>query len=148
MEALLASRSVLASFPAGGGGGPDGPTSSPHAPQGPPPPAGPEVTLVVTDVQDGKVMWESHPSAMVEGMLVHDEVLRGTLAAAGGYLVRTEGDSFLVAFHSALMALQWCLDCQTALLAAPWPEELLRLYAAAPSPPLNPVHMGRAWFLA
>lgn len=34
----------------------------------------------------------------------------------GGYEVRTEGDSFMVAFHTQLSAIWWCLFVQQALI--------------------------------
>ncbi len=44
---------------------------------------------------------------------------------AGGYESQTEGDSFIIAFHSAEDALLFSTDVQQALMDASWPQELL-----------------------
>ena len=41
--------------------------------------------------------------------------------------MKTQGDSFMVAFRSADAALAWCLDTQKALLFADWPPVILQL---------------------
>lgn len=38
----------------------------------------------------------------------------------------TEADMFVVAFHDPIDAIGWCLHVQLALLAAPWPSDLLQ----------------------
>jgi adenylate cyclase len=48
-----------------------------------------------------------------------------------GYEVKTEGDAFMVAFGRPQMALEWCMACQTELLGATWPDDLLRHEKAA-----------------
>lgn len=45
-------------------------------------------------------------------------------------LTTTQGDSFLIAFHTPKDALGYCLAVQSDLLQAPWPEELLADAAA------------------
>lgn len=83
------------------------------------------VTLVFTDVQGSTRLWERCSEAMRAALDVHDRVLRALLEDSGGYEVKTQGDSFMVAFSSAVEAVRWCLEAQRALLAAPWPEALL-----------------------
>lgn len=83
------------------------------------------VALVFTDVQGSTRLWERCGGGMRTALEVHDRVLRALLAEHGGYEVKTQGDSFLVAFTSAVEAVRWCLEAQQALLRAPWPEELL-----------------------
>lgn len=88
------------------------------------PPTG-RVTLVFTDVQGSTRLWERCSAAMRTALDVHDEVLRSLLEKSGGYEVKTQGDSFMVAFTSETEAVRWCLEAQRALLEAPWPEALL-----------------------
>jgi len=42
-----------------------------------------------------------------------------------GYEVKTEGDSFMVAFKKAATAIRFCQEVQESLLTEVWPEELL-----------------------
>ncbi|HYO73243.1 MAG TPA: adenylate/guanylate cyclase domain-containing protein, partial [Archangium sp.] len=83
------------------------------------------VALVFTDVQGSTRLWERCSGGMRTALDVHDRVLRALLAEHGGHEVRTQGDSFMVAFTSAVEAVRWCLEVQQALVRAPWPEELL-----------------------
>ena len=99
-------------------------------PEAPSPPGG-TVALVFTDVQGSTRLWERCGAAMRAALEVHDRVLRSLLAGGGGYEVKTQGDSFMIAFPSVLEALRWCLEAQEALLFAPWPEEVLTQPEAA-----------------
>lgn len=99
-------------------GGPRRRSSSAAAPTG-------TVTLVFTDVQGSTRLWERCDAAMREALEVHDRVLRSLLAEHDGYEVKTQGDSFMVAFASPVAAVRWCLAAQRELLEAPWPEVLL-----------------------
>ncbi|HYO51394.1 ATP-binding protein [Archangium sp.] len=92
------------------------------------------VALVFTDVQGSTRLWERCSAAMKVALDVHDRVLRSLLAEHGGYEVKTQGDSFMVAFTSVVGAARWCLEAQQALLGAPWPEELLTEPDAAEVP--------------
>nr|WP_309243047.1 adenylate/guanylate cyclase domain-containing protein [Hyalangium versicolor] len=94
------------------------------------PPAG-TVALVFTDVPSASRLWERCAVAMRKALELQEEVLRGLLERHGGYEVKTQGGSFMVAFASAGRAVRWCLEAQKALLEAPWPEELLAQPEAA-----------------
>jgi predicted ATPase/class 3 adenylate cyclase len=83
------------------------------------------VVLVFTDVQSSTQLWEQCGEAMRAGLDVHNQVLRTRLATTSGYEVKTQGDSFMVAFPSVTEAVRWCLETQEALLHAPWPAALL-----------------------
>ncbi|WP_309889673.1 adenylate/guanylate cyclase domain-containing protein [Archangium sp.] len=121
-----------------GGGGPARRLSVPVArvPTG-------TVALVFTDVQGSTQLWERCSEGMRGALDVHDEVLRALLAGSDGYEVKTQGDSFMVAFSSAVEAVRWCLEAQEALLRAPWPEDLLALSdATVQQGTRGPVHRG------
>ena len=45
-------------------------------------------------------------------MSAHDRVIRSTMAQYHGYEVCTEGDAFLVAFHTPEDACAWCVAVQ------------------------------------
>jgi predicted ATPase/class 3 adenylate cyclase len=68
---------------------------------------------------------------MREALELHDRVLRERLGRTSGYEVKTQGDSFMIAFAWVGEALRWCLDVQEALLHVPWPAELLEHAVAA-----------------
>ncbi|GFR47039.1 hypothetical protein Agub_g8724 [Astrephomene gubernaculifera] len=97
------------------------------------PGVGPNTTLVVTDIQDSTTLWEALDVAVMDAALkTHHTVVRELLRAHHGYESATEGDSFILAFHTPHHAVSFCLAAQQALLEAPWPRELLD---HAPLPP-------------
>jgi class 3 adenylate cyclase len=76
--------------------------------------------------QNSTVMWEKLPMALMEEVLrVHHTTLRSLLDKHNGYESATEGDSFILAFHSPSDALAYAIEAQQCLLAASWPHELL-----------------------
>ncbi|HYI01783.1 adenylate/guanylate cyclase domain-containing protein, partial [Hyalangium sp.] len=83
------------------------------------------VALVFTDIQGSTLLWERCSASMRVALELHDRILRTLLVASSGYEVKTQGDSFMVAFPTVVEAVRWCLEVQEALLDAPWPEELL-----------------------
>lgn len=82
-----------------------------------------EVSLVVTDVKGSSSLWEWHAVAMDVATEVHDKLMRKLIPKFCGYEVTTEGDSFTIAFHDPLDAIQYCLAAQTELLQQDWPDE-------------------------
>lgn len=82
------------------------------------------VTLVFTDIRNSTHLWEVNPG-MTTAMRLHNTLLRRQLRFCGGYEVKTEGDSFMCSFPTALAALWWCLTVQVQLLHEPWPLEIL-----------------------
>jgi class 3 adenylate cyclase len=77
-------------------------------------------------VQDSTVLWECFSTAAMEAALaLHHTMIRQLLVKHGGYESATEGDSFILAFHSAKDAVLFSMELQQALLAAAWPAELL-----------------------
>uniref|UniRef100_A0A7S3XCP8 Guanylate cyclase domain-containing protein n=1 Tax=Picocystis salinarum TaxID=88271 RepID=A0A7S3XCP8_9CHLO len=84
----------------------------------------PDISLVSTDVKGSTRLWEQDPGMVNRATHVHDAAIRRLMSKYFGYEVRTEGDSFLIAFHSAEDALGFCLGCQLELLTCDWPIEL------------------------
>ncbi|HVO32224.1 MAG TPA: adenylate/guanylate cyclase domain-containing protein [bacterium] len=68
------------------------------------PPRG-TVTLAFTDVQGSTQLWERQPVAMRRALELHDALARKLLAERGGYEVKSEGDSFMVAFADPVAAV-------------------------------------------
>jgi adenylate cyclase len=81
--------------------------------------------IVFTDIEDSTALWETVPSAMRVSLQMHDHLLRAKLPRYQGYEVKVIGDGFMVAFRTATQALAWCMQIQSDLLSADWPEELL-----------------------
>lgn len=76
-------------------------------------------------MQGSTKLWEHRPEAMRVALELHDRLMREAIARRGGYEVKTEGDSFMVAFASSVDAVRWCLEVQEALVTASWPAEIL-----------------------
>ncbi|KAG2429952.1 hypothetical protein HYH02_013903 [Chlamydomonas schloesseri] len=97
------------------------------------PRAGPDTTMLITDIQNSTTLWEALDVAVMDETLkLHHDIIRRLLAQHDGYESATEGDSFLVAFADPASAVAFATACQLALLKAPWPEELLCHPDAAP----------------
>ena len=75
------------------------------------------VTFLFTDVEGSTRLWERYPEAMRTTMARHDELLREVMDSGGGYVFKTVGDAFCVAFSSASHALEAALGAQRALLS-------------------------------
>uniref|UniRef100_A0A7S3Q0D2 Guanylate cyclase domain-containing protein n=1 Tax=Chaetoceros debilis TaxID=122233 RepID=A0A7S3Q0D2_9STRA len=89
-----------------------------------------EVTIVITDIQDSTMMWEQDPVAMRDALDLHDRIMRKCYCQHNGYEITTEGDSFHLAFHHALDALSFCLQCQIMLNEEMWSDSILKLDGA------------------
>ncbi len=84
-------------------------------------------------MQQSTYQWQNYPDVMGEAIEIHNSVIRTNLKITGGnsdtkiylicigYEVKTEGDSFMVAFHSPVSAMWWCIFVQEGLLHANWP---------------------------
>ncbi|KAL6754105.1 hypothetical protein V8C86DRAFT_3166371 [Haematococcus lacustris] len=109
-----------------------------------PPAAGPKATLVITDVQGSSRLWEVLPAGVMEAsMKAHDNLVRGLALHNTGYEFGTEGDSFLLCFHSPEAAVTFAMQLQDGLLqGTQWLPELLA--AGSPAQPLHlaPVQPG------
>ncbi|KAJ9506285.1 hypothetical protein QJQ45_000070 [Haematococcus lacustris] len=101
-----------------------------------PPAAGDKATLVITDVQGSSKLWETMPAGVMEvSMKLHDELVRRLALDSSGYEWATEGDSFLLCFHSPQAAVTFVTQLQDALLrCSQWPVELAA--EGSPSQPL------------
>ncbi|KAJ9529858.1 hypothetical protein QJQ45_022269, partial [Haematococcus lacustris] len=105
-----------------------------------PPAAGDKATLVITDVQGSSKLWETLPAGVMEAsMKVHDELVglqvRRLALDSSGYQWATEGDSFLLCFHSPQAAVAFAIQLQDALLqCSQWASALMA--AGSPGQPL------------
>lgn len=88
------------------------------------PPTG-VVTLVFTDISHSTQLWEMHSMAMLDAVKAHNELMRQAIAECNGYEVKTEGDSFMIAFQGACDAMRFCLLVQDRMLQIKWPTEIV-----------------------
>jgi predicted ATPase/class 3 adenylate cyclase len=83
---------------------------------------GGNVTFLFTDIERSSQLWEMHPQAMGRALAQHDELMREILLEHRGFIFKTMGDAFCVAFASALDAALAAVDSQRRLAAATWEE--------------------------
>lgn len=80
------------------------------------------VTFLFTDIVDSSRLWDDHPVQMRSALESHDAVLNEVIAAHGGYVFTTAGDSFSAAFQTADAAAEAALAIQHGIDAVRWDE--------------------------
>lgn len=78
------------------------------------------LTFLFTDIEGSTQLWERQPGAMQAALARHDACVRQAVEARGGYIFKTVGDAFYVAFATAPEALAAALAAQRALQAEAW----------------------------
>jgi adenylate cyclase len=77
------------------------------------------VTLMFSDIQDSTTINEElGDEAWLRLLREHDDILRRAIRRSGGRVVKTQGDSFMVAFKSLLPAVECAIASQRALAGA------------------------------
>jgi predicted ATPase/class 3 adenylate cyclase len=77
------------------------------------------VILLFTDIQGSTKLWETEPTTMAVALRQHDDIIR--TATTDGYVFKTVGDQFCVAFETPRQAVDAALTAQQALTARDWP---------------------------
>src|SRR5258708_14300856 len=85
------------------------------------PPTG-NLTFLFTDIERSSQLWEQHPQAMGRALARHEAILGEVFASHSGYVFKTVGDAFCVAFASALDGAMAAVAVQRQLAADPWAE--------------------------
>jgi predicted ATPase/class 3 adenylate cyclase len=75
------------------------------------------VTFLFTDIEGSTERWDAHREAMSAAVQRHDAIGRAAMEAHGGYVFKTLGDAFCVAFARPEDAVAAALDFQRALAA-------------------------------
>jgi predicted ATPase/class 3 adenylate cyclase len=84
-------------------------------------PTGPVVTFLFTDIEASTRLEQSVGSATWANVVAdHDRRLRRAIEAAGGFVVKTEGDAVFAAFADPVAAVAGTVAGQQALAAAPF----------------------------
>jgi len=78
------------------------------------------VTFLFTDLEGSTRSWEQQGPAMSKALARHDAIVRTACAGNNGYVFKTLGDAFCVAFGAAHDALAAAIDLQLGLLAQDW----------------------------
>lgn len=89
-------------------------------PQGPIPTG--TVTFLFTDIEGSTRLWESHPEEMREVLARHDTLVREAIERYHGFIFKTLGDAFYVAFATAPDALNAAVAAQRAIQSEQWSE--------------------------
>jgi predicted ATPase/class 3 adenylate cyclase len=96
------------------------PRAEPEVPPTPAPLPSGTVTFLFTDIVDSTRLWEQHLHAMAQALARHDRIMRTEIAAHGGSVVKTVGDSFHAVFRTVPNALVAALAAQRTLATEPW----------------------------
>ncbi len=83
------------------------------------PPTG-TITFLFSDIEGSSKKWDQQPEEMRVALGTHDRMLREIFEACGGYVFKTIGDAFCVAFDTAASALASAVEAQRALNRADW----------------------------
>ena len=78
------------------------------------------ITFLFTDIEGSSKLWESHPDAMRLALAKHDRMLREVFESHGGFIFKTIGDAFCVAFDTAHQAVTGAVEVQRSLYNESW----------------------------
>ncbi len=78
------------------------------------------ITLLFSDIEGSSKKWDQHPEAMRVALAQHDRLMQEVFAGHRGFVFKTVGDAFCVAFETANDALAAAVEAQRALWHATW----------------------------
>ena len=73
------------------------------------------VTFLFTDIEGSTQRWAQHREAMREAVARHEQIIKDAVSHHGGFVFKTVGDEFCVAFPTAPQAIRAAVDAQAAL---------------------------------
>src|ERR1700680_4119838 len=73
------------------------------------------VTFLFTDIEGSTQRWEAHRAEMARAVARHDKLVHAAVAKHGGFVFKTGGADFCVAFSEAETGRAAALDAQRAL---------------------------------
>lgn len=97
-------------------------------------PTGPNVTLVCTGIDGLTVLRETYGSKLESCLELHNAIIREEIEGHNGYEVPAVGDGFMIAFHSVIEAVRFCMAAQSNLHQALWPDDLTSSKPSSPAP--------------
>jgi predicted ATPase/class 3 adenylate cyclase len=78
------------------------------------------VTFLFTDIEDSTRLWEEQPDTMRRVVADHQQLLRETVEAHDGRVVKSIGDGMMAVFADAPNAVAAAIDSQRAISHATW----------------------------
>src|SRR5437667_7645790 len=105
------------------------------------PPTG-TVTFLFTDIVGSTERWERHGDAFLPVLQAHNAIIMDSIGRFGGYLMKTEGDAFKIAFSDPAAAAKCAVVAQAALQRYPWPGDVDALQVRMA------IHTGNPFFQA
>lgn len=75
------------------------------------------VTFLFTDIEGSTQLWEKHPEEMRSALAQHDSILRDSIIANHGHIIKTTGDGAHAVFERAIDAVNATLLAQRNLQA-------------------------------
>jgi len=79
------------------------------------------VTFLFTDIEGSTRLLQRHGDEFPHLLETHSRLIRSAVGETDGVEIRTEGDSFFVAFGSAIDAVRAAVLSQQSLAAYAWP---------------------------
>ncbi|EFC40146.1 predicted protein [Naegleria gruberi] len=95
-------------------------------------PKGGVISFAFTDIQNSTVLWQYNEKAMKLALAIHNKIVRDNIKKYRGYEVKTQGDSFFVAFRKIEDCINWAFSVQSDLLKANWPSDIITQYDCRP----------------
>ncbi len=84
-------------------------------------------TFLITDIEASTRLWDSDPVGMSQAVAAHDQVVRRSIATAGGRVFATTGDGFAAVFPSPDHAIRAAIYVQIILTDGTlWPHLKVR----------------------
>ncbi len=77
-------------------------------------------TFLFTDIEGSTQLWDRFPAAMRAELARHDAILRAAADDHQGFVFKTIGDAFCIAFEQPAQAVRAALQAQRALGTADW----------------------------
>lgn len=81
------------------------------------------VTFMFTDIESSTELIARLGARAPAALAAHDRIVRAAVRLSHGYEVRTEGDSFFLAFARPTEAINAAIAIQRSLAAYPWPAD-------------------------
>jgi predicted ATPase/class 3 adenylate cyclase len=79
------------------------------------------ITLIFTDIEGSTQLWERYPDSFGATLAAHNNLVRDVAARWDGYEVKSQGDSFMLAFERVTSAIYFAIELQRELMEAEWP---------------------------
>jgi class 3 adenylate cyclase len=77
-----------------------------------------EVTIIFTNICGYSTLWNELPSAMEQATALYNQILKELFYQMGGFIVKTENDSMMVAFSHHQNAVKCCLMAQEGKISS------------------------------